>query len=796
MKVLIVGLAKSGTSALTQRIKISTDAESYFEDEKVDFSKKKNIVCKILFNKHFTAKFNTWENFVDSFVPKFDKIILIIRDPRDRLISRVLFRTQYITDADKFEEFMKLLAQKETKPSLIPMRKLAELADPDLAEEYTDKMYTLKSNPKVFVLKYEDFVDNKVASLESFLSVELKPILENDKRLERLERTKSYNNWKDWFTPEDVKLYKPQFQKFMQDFGYYDKWELNDIQKILPQHATLYVNKLIKMTNENKLRVINNEQVKREQKASSKNLKLLIIGLPKSGTSALYYRLLNSIPNVDGYFEKDQIKFNVDKNILVKVVFVPKLLSSFNSMDSFKAFVDQFDKIIFICRDPRDRLISILLYGLRHIPQRELALQILELIKIKEKNPALINTKELSNLAKIYYPLEYAQELTLLENKNNTYKLKYEDFVDNNLEDLERFLGFKIKSIEVETEILKSVTRTKSYNNWKDWFTEQDIPFFKELYTPFLKKHNYPLDWKINQPTQIDPRTSSEYVLKLLEYADKIEHRKIDSTINLPHTSPPRLDQTFSIIIPSFNYSWCIDEAIQSVLSQTYSKWELIIVDDGSTDNSMSIINTYVKQDARIKLFYHGTIGDRKNLGLAQTYKLALSKCSGDIIAFLDADDIWDKNYLSHKINVFRKNTDIAVAYNDIVPFGDHAAEAIAGDDAHQQKIIIVPINAPFNARNIIQDRNMIHTFSCFAVRKQFIQNLNLISPIPQWLDWWILAQIAGKGKFYFDTTPLTFWRRHAKSYNRLLLSSTTTQENQNRFNLMKNKIKEMIERI
>lgn len=91
-----------------------------------------------------------------------------------------------------------------------------------------------------------------------------------------------------------------------------------------------------------------------------------------------------------------------------------------------------------------------------------------------------------------------------------------------------------------------------------------------------------------------------------------------------------------SIITASYNYENYIKETIESVLNQTYTNWELIIVDDGSKDNSVEVIKSYCEKDSRIKLFQHeGGV----NKGLAETIKLGISKAQGEWIAFLESDD-------------------------------------------------------------------------------------------------------------------------------------------------------------
>ena len=97
----------------------------------------------------------------------------------------------------------------------------------------------------------------------------------------------------------------------------------------------------------------------------------------------------------------------------------------------------------------------------------------------------------------------------------------------------------------------------------------------------------------------------------------------------------------FSVIIPTFNQAEFLNKAIKSVLEQTYASLELIVVDDGSTDNSVSIIDSFVKKDRRVKPIYLNN-----NYGRSYARNQAIDKSIGRYVAFIDADDIWYKSKL------------------------------------------------------------------------------------------------------------------------------------------------------
>ena len=104
-----------------------------------------------------------------------------------------------------------------------------------------------------------------------------------------------------------------------------------------------------------------------------------------------------------------------------------------------------------------------------------------------------------------------------------------------------------------------------------------------------------------------------------------------------------------SIIMPAYNCEHFIAEAIRSVLAQTYTDWELLIVDDCSTDNTAQIVASF--DDTRI--VYQR---NEKNMGAALTRNKALQIAKGHYIAFLDADDLWAPEKLEHQIAFMEKN--------------------------------------------------------------------------------------------------------------------------------------------
>lgn len=104
-------------------------------------------------------------------------------------------------------------------------------------------------------------------------------------------------------------------------------------------------------------------------------------------------------------------------------------------------------------------------------------------------------------------------------------------------------------------------------------------------------------------------------------------------------------EQLISVIMPMYNCEKYIEEAINSVLAQTYDAWELIVIDDGSMDSTASIVEELSKDDIRIR-FYR----NEKNEGVSATRNAGVLLARGDWIAFLDSDDMWEKSKLEKQM--------------------------------------------------------------------------------------------------------------------------------------------------
>ena len=137
------------------------------------------------------------------------------------------------------------------------------------------------------------------------------------------------------------------------------------------------------------------------------------------------------------------------------------------------------------------------------------------------------------------------------------------------------------------------------------------------------------------------------------------------------------MNNLVSIITPSYNSSRFVKECIDSVLAQRYRDWEMIIVDDCSTDGSVELIRDIIRQEPRIKL-----VALDENVGAAEARNVAISMAYGRFIAFLDSDDLWVPEKLERQLG-FMKNNGYAFTFGSYIP--------ISADGKNEYKSIHVP---------------------------------------------------------------------------------------------------------
>lgn len=128
------------------------------------------------------------------------------------------------------------------------------------------------------------------------------------------------------------------------------------------------------------------------------------------------------------------------------------------------------------------------------------------------------------------------------------------------------------------------------------------------------------------------------------------------------------MPRTISVIIPAYNYGRFLGEAIESVIAQTYPASEIIVVDNGSTDNTREVVAAF---GDTVRYFYQG------NTGVSAARNRGYRESTGDLIAFLDADDFWEKTCLERSVSKFRVNDRTGLVHWGLREFDSATGETI-----------------------------------------------------------------------------------------------------------------------
>jgi len=219
-----------------------------------------------------------------------------------------------------------------------------------------------------------------------------------------------------------------------------------------------------------------------------------------------------------------------------------------------------------------------------------------------------------------------------------------------------------------------------------------------------------------------------------------------------------------SVIIPCYNGEKFIGEAIESVLNQTYQNWELIIIDDGSTDNSEDIVKKIIT-DSQIKLIKH-----KYNKGIAKTKNTGIANAKGKYIAFLDQDDIWLNSKLELQLKCFELgNSDIGVVCTGMI-FTDSNMKPInifRGFRDEDQKTLIKNLYLkPTNSSSIMM------------VKKEYFEHIGTFNEeLIGWDDYELLMRLATISQIKYIREPLVKKRIHKDNAQRLSAVQNETEK-------------------
>ena len=286
-------------------------------------------------------------------------------------------------------------------------------------------------------------------------------------------------------------------------------------------------------------------------------------------------------------------------------------------------------------------------------------------------------------------------------------------------------------------------------------------------------KHYVKYGWKEGRNPSPDFDTE-EYLAEYPELEEKnwcplfhyiLEHkelRPITKKIDVLDVCKIKKKYFFSIIVASYNYQDYIKETLDSLVKQTYKNFEVIVVDDGSKDESVKVIKEYTRKYPFVHLYQHE---NGENKGLPATVYLGVLKAQGEYIAFCESDDYWDIKHLEYLNKKINEKPQAQIIVNDVKTIGDSLRCQEMERVINYRKNIIIKQNGKI-ADEQFSNCNYIVTFSACCVQKKILTTCNFLDvPKKTALDWWLWRQICYNNIIYYIDKKLTFWRLH-NSYN------------------------------
>jgi len=207
-----------------------------------------------------------------------------------------------------------------------------------------------------------------------------------------------------------------------------------------------------------------------------------------------------------------------------------------------------------------------------------------------------------------------------------------------------------------------------------------------------------------------------------------------------------------SIIVPCFNQAQYLDEALQSVLDQTYTNWECIIINDGSTDNTEEIVEKWLQTDNRFKYLYE------ENKGRSSARNYGLDVINGTYIQFLDSDDFLDKRKLEIsflELNHNNKNCN-KIAITNFRMFDDNLQKSTMPYCKLSEQL--------FNYNSVLYKWETVFSIPihCGLFHSSFFQNFRFSEELNAKEDWFMWINFfKNEPTIYFIDKPLVYYRRH-----------------------------------
>jgi hypothetical protein len=260
---------------------------------------------------------------------------------------------------------------------------------------------------------------------------------------------------------------------------------------------------------------------------------IIVLALGKSGTTAFHNLLLSCKPKKTWRASHEPVKLPVPDEKNLPLLVKANLESCIKDVRARSRKLKNYEKKILLVRNPRDRLISAFMYrgydDFKRKSKKEPEIQkIINALKDKSDDPSSISMQELLDLFTeaggrkiLAEQLKFMAFISqLVEDHPEFYVFQYEDMMKKNFDALSDYLGFKVDYTEdISVGPRSRIIRSKTYDDWKNWFTPSDVKYFNKEFLDFDTRFGYLhcQKEKLNKPQVVKPRDSWKYFMKMVK---------------------------------------------------------------------------------------------------------------------------------------------------------------------------------------------------------------------------------------------------------------------------------------
>ena len=229
-----------------------------------------------------------------------------------------------------------------------------------------------------------------------------------------------------------------------------------------------------------------------------------------------------------------------------------------------------------------------------------------------------------------------------------------------------------------------------------------------------------------------------------------------------------------SIITPVFNGEKYINACMDSVQAQTFADWEMLVVDDGSTDGTFDLVQRRSAQDSRIRLLTHP---EHQNRGVSKSRQLGISQCCGKYVSMLDADDLFELTKLERQVSVAQRHPDCVVFHGRGVCVDQNGVEKPSPNIADSFNRFATHDHVyDFCKHERFLLQNPILNSSTLIRRDALSETAYGFEQLFQYEDWTLWVLLAQSGSFYVSAEDLVRYRAHDESASTLVMGSSLVE--------------------